>query len=90
MGPFHLTCRSVEASMVVLHEPRAEMKASVNQRGPITHGNFFTLSDKEADDLIHFNSTSIYRVAAGSGQEKEEKCIQNAWTLPDLYVGAMH
>lgn len=45
IGAFHLTRRSVEASTVVPHEPRAEMQASVS----IAHGNFFTLSDKVAD-----------------------------------------
>lgn len=45
---------------------------------------------KRADYLIHFNLTSIYRVVAGTGQEKEQERIQNGWTLPDLPLRALH
>lgn len=89
IGPFHLTCCSVEASTVVPHEPRAEMQASVRPKGPIANGNFFTLSDKGADDLIHLLNKH-YSVVAGTVQEKEKKRMQSAWTLPDLCLGAMH
>lgn len=58
--PSHHICHLMEASTIILHQKRTEMKVICPSKGLLLNVNFFTLSDKRANYLIHFNSTSIY------------------------------